>query len=90
MGERGMRRLQTAWAVGIVFAVLIPLAAFAWQHVDHRPAWVMSILVSSESNVEGRARGDERRAVADVLRRIARPRNAGPATARRSKRNAPS
>ena len=54
--------------------MLIPLAAFGWQRVDHRPAWVMSILVSSESKDEARARTDERRAVDDVLRRIARPR----------------
>ncbi|MDQ6943296.1 MAG: hypothetical protein M3169_12385 [Candidatus Eremiobacteraeota bacterium] len=53
---------------------MIPLAAFGWQRVDHRPAWVMSILVTSESKDEARARADERRAVNDLLRRIERPR----------------
>jgi hypothetical protein len=69
-----MRRLRSAWGAGIVCAVLIPLAAFAWKQVDHRPAWVMSILVTSESKDETRARSDERRAMDDLLRRIARPR----------------
>ena len=69
-----MRGLRKAWTAGIAFAVLIPLAAFGWQQVDHRPAWVMSILVTSESKDETRARGDERRTVDDVLRRIAGPR----------------
>jgi hypothetical protein len=72
LGERGMRRLRTAWTGGIACAALIPLAALCWQQADHRPAWVMSILVTSESKDELRARGDERRAVDDVLRRIAR------------------
>jgi hypothetical protein len=67
-----MRRLRGAWAAGIACAVLIPLAAFGWKQVDHRPAWVMSVLVTSESKDETRARGDERSAVDDVLRRIAR------------------
>ena len=53
--------------------MLIPLAAWGWQWFDHRPAWVMSILVTSEAKDETRARGGERRAVDDVLRRIARP-----------------
>ena len=69
-----MRGIRKAWAVGIACAVLIPLAAFGWQQLDHRPAWVMSILVSSESKDETRARADERRAFDEVLRRIARPR----------------
>ncbi len=69
-----MRGLRKAWAAGIACAVVIPLAAFGWQRADHRPAWVMSILVSSESNDEARARSDERRAFDDLLRRIERPR----------------
>jgi hypothetical protein len=72
LGERGMRRLRKAWAAGIACAALIPLAAFGWQQADHRPDWVMSILVTSEASDESRARADERRAVDDVLRRIAR------------------
>jgi hypothetical protein len=69
-----MRGIRKAWAAGIACAVLIPLVAFGWKQLDHRPAWVMSILVSSESKDETHARADERRAVDDVLRRIARPR----------------
>jgi hypothetical protein len=69
-----MRGLRKAWAAGIACAVLLPLTAFGWQQVDHRPAWVMSILVASESKDETRARAGERRTVDDVLRRIARPR----------------
>ena len=67
-----MRRLRNAWAAGIACAVLIPLAAFGWQRADHRPAWVMSILVTSESKDQPRARADERRAVDDILHRVAR------------------
>ena len=74
LGERGLRALRKAWTAGIACAVLIPLAAFGWQLADHRPDWVMSILVTSESKDETRARDDERRSVDDVLRRIARPR----------------
>jgi hypothetical protein len=69
-----MRGIRKAWAAGIACAVLIPLVAFGWKQADHRPAWVMSILVSSESKDEARARAEERRAVDDVLRRIAGPR----------------
>jgi hypothetical protein len=69
-----LRGLLKAWAAGIAFAVLIPLAALGWKYADHRPAWVMSILVTSESKDETRARDAERRAVDDILRRIARPR----------------
>ena len=74
LGERGLRRLRIAWATGIACALLIPLAAFGWQRVDDRPAWVMSILVTSEAKDETRARDGERAAVNDLLHRIARPR----------------
>ena len=74
IGASGMRGIRKAWAAGIACAVLLPLVAFAWKQLDHRPAWVMSVLVSSESKDETRARSDERRAVEEILRRIARPR----------------
>ncbi|HWT04723.1 MAG TPA: hypothetical protein VN224_03115 [Xanthomonadales bacterium] len=67
-----MRGLRIAWAAGIAGAALIPLAAFGWQQLDRRPAWVMSVVASSESKDEARARTDERRAFDDVLRRLAR------------------
>jgi hypothetical protein len=67
-----LRRLRIAWAAGSVFAVLIPLAAFGWQQLDRRPAWVMSVVAGAESKDANRAMKDERSAVQSVLQRLAR------------------
>ncbi|HEV2643221.1 MAG TPA: hypothetical protein VGT98_10955 [Candidatus Elarobacter sp.] len=63
--------MRIAWAAGIAFAVLIPLAAFAWEQLDRRPAWVTAVVASAESKDVNAALLDERRALAGVLRRIA-------------------
>ncbi|HEY0381167.1 MAG TPA: hypothetical protein VGC72_03105 [Candidatus Elarobacter sp.] len=70
-----MRGLRTAWTAGMVFAVLIPLAAFAWQQLDRRPAWVVSVVAKAESKDEARALRDERRMIDGAVRRIGRRRD---------------
>jgi hypothetical protein len=67
--------LRIAWRAGVVLGVLVPLSAFAWQQFDRRPAWVIAVVARAESKDPNGARLDERRAVDDVLRRIARVRD---------------
>jgi hypothetical protein len=70
--ELVIRALQRGWTAGVVLAVLTPLGALVWTHVDRRPAWVMSVVVRAESRDETRSRDEERAAVAAVLGRVGR------------------
>jgi hypothetical protein len=73
------RALRIACVVALCCAVLLVIATVAWKALDRRPAWVMAVTASAQSESLADSLRDERRAFAAAIRVIGREHGVSPA-----------
>ena len=78
ISQSTQRALRTACVLAICSAALVVAVTATWKSFDRRPAWVMSVSASGQSESRAAALTEERAAFATAVRTIAREHGPSP------------